>query len=338
MKDYKTHKGIECLNSCLYNHILNKGYPITGSDIFFLGHGLNITYTGHLEEKMIYSEQYESNHRFLKQYLPKSLHSSLLDVAMPEMKSFLVQTIREEKALILMVSSPQLSYNKVFQKNITITHFINVIDYNADKRAFLVSDGCPPVLSDEVYEDWLDEQELLDSWESMGSRYVILNFDNNRLDEAPDKSAEEFVRQLEHYVKGRNRFIKSKYKGYRSVATLLKDMIPLFEHRVPEISPVVMNVHRQLKINGFLQSKEFILDKAKDLQLCDKICQAYHSIIEQWNREMMILIKTGIKADMQEFLQLIERIEILTDKEKNLQENMLRFCQNPRNTKKEEMI
>lgn len=319
-ENYRTYKGIECLNSCIYNYIFNKGFNITRSDIFFLGQGLDITYTGHPDEKMIYSRQYESNYLFIKKFMPETICENIVDKDINSMSEFLREKVLSDESIIVQVSSTRLPYNKVFPVNEIISHFINVLKYDDVNRKYYISDGCPPVMTDEVWEDWISEEELLDNWSSMGGKYIVLKFDNNNLDSVKSKSLQEFQSQLKSYVKGRNILIKSKYKGYKSAVTLLKDMLPLFENNVPETKQLVINVNRQFKINGFLQAKEYILDKTRDIN--EDICIQYKDIIDEWNKQMLLFIKIGISSDTNRYSKLIKDIECLTDKELEILENI----------------
>lgn len=318
MKNYITHKGIECLNSCLYNHIHGEGFYISHSDIFFLGQGLDITYTGHPEEKMIYSKQYESNYVFMDKYLPQYLMDSLCGESEQYLGKWLMEKTVKGNYVIIQVTSSRLPYNKVFSKKDIISHFINVLDYDADTGQFYISDGCPPVMTDDVYEGWIQEKELLENWESMGGKYIILDFDNNRLSDIQcirQEAGRAFQKQLNTYIKGKSGFFKSRYKGCMSVITMFNDMIPLFENQVPDMGNVIMNVHRQLKINGFLQAKDYILDKARDLKITEDVCKKYENIIREWNGEMMRFIKIGLQVNTAEYIRFIKRVESLAGRE-----------------------
>lgn len=339
-ENYQTYKGIECLNSCIYNYILNKGFNISRSDIFFLGHGLDITYTGYPGEKMIYSRQYESNYEFLRKFMPDTISDNIIEKNVDYMSEFLHENIpysqnvsddrsasysenvSDNKSIIIQVSSASLPYNKVFSKNDTVSHFINILKYDDVKRQYYISDGCPPTMSDEVWENWISEDMLLDNWSSMGGKYIMLNFNNNKLNTIKDKSVKEFASQLKTYLHGKNILIKNRYKGHRSAITLLKDMQPLFENNVSEVQQLAISINRQFKINGFLQSKEFILDKAKDLSVDENICGKYTDIINEWNKQMLLFIKAGISISFDKFKLVLKDIEELTENELKILEKM----------------
>jgi hypothetical protein len=320
---YITHKGIECLNACLYNYISAKGFnELCHSDIFFIGKGLKIIYTGHPEERMIYSSQYESNIKFIKKFLPESKMDSVADCQLNGMKEFLTSQLWNNKNVIIQISSSRLPYNTVFQKKDNISHFINVIDYDGAEGKFYISDGCPPVTTEEIYEGWIEEEELLDNWESMGGKYLILDFENSKIfnetagiSYIKEMSEREFKKQVNSYIKAKRGVIRNEFKGCESINTLLKDMVSLFEKKVPDTKKIVMNVHRQIKLNGFLQAKEFILDKAIDMGKDRIICKEYEEIIRDWNKEMLLLVRAGIKIDIVEYRQIMEDIEVLTKRE-----------------------
>lgn len=327
-ENYRTYKGIECLNSCIYNYIFNRGYNINRSDIFLLGQGLDITYTGHPDEKMIYSRQYESNYVFIKKFMPETICENIVDKDINYMSEFLHKKVSVGENIIIQVSSTKLSYNKVFPENDVISHFINVLKYDDNSRKYYISDGCPPVMTDEVWEDWISEDELLNNWSNMGGKYILLKFDNNNLDSVKNESLHEFKTQLKAYIKGKNKLINSRYKGYKSAISLFKDMLGLFENNVSDIQQLVININRQFKINGFLQAKEFVLDKAKDIDTDKDICVQYKDIIDDWNKQMLLFIKTGIISDTDRYRKLIKDIECLTERELKVLEKIYEDVRN----------
>ncbi len=71
-----------------------------------------------------------------------------------DMKRFLINSVNKRERIIIRVSSSFLPYNRLFNKSELISHYINVIDYDAKTNVFIISDGCPPSNEINTYQKW----------------------------------------------------------------------------------------------------------------------------------------------------------------------------------------
>lgn len=311
--NYNTQKGIECLSSCIYNKLYNDGINIRKSDIFFAGNGFELHYTGKFESRMIYSKQYESNYKFIKLFMGKSRADNYHSNAFENMRDFLIKQTEENGEVIIRVSSSWLPYNKVFHDDKAISHYINVLDYETGR--FVISDGCPPVTGNEIYFGTIEENVLIDNWKNMNGEYFIIKYDRQSLSDVSEYAGSVLKKQLLRYLKCDYNPIRKKYNGYKCFLTMLEDMQPLFDNEVAELGKIVLECNQQFRINGFLQSKEFLLEKLREISIDENMVNNYEDIYKQWNRLLLMLTKAGIKQDKKLFLEILKEADRLTCEE-----------------------
>ena len=317
-KDYRTYKGIECLNSCIYNYLKNDNFKVSPSDIFFSSNGFRIRYRGKLCDRMIYSEQYKSNFKFLKLYMPGFIEDNYIMGDNENMKLMLISHIKHKERIIIRVSSSMLPYNKIFKKNQIVSHYINVIDYSYERNTFTVSDGCPPINTNSVYQGEIEADALIDNWCIMNGEYIILKYDNNVLYKIKSDSDAMFEKQIMEYIKSPKVFWSSKYKGIGCILTMFEDMRYLFESKVSRISDIAANISRQLYIEGFMQSKYFVLDKVESMNISDNIREKYKENIDNWNRIILKMVKSAIKGDINEFDVVVKDVKKVNESESRI--------------------
>lgn len=318
--NYITSKGIECLNSCIYNNLHNKGFNINHSNMFFDGGGFNIHYSGNYGKHMIYSKQYESNFVFIEKYLGKSIHGVLEDYSYQEKCKMLRDMILQNMDVIIRVSSSRLPYNEIFNSKSEVSHYVNVIGFNSKKDTFLVSDGCAPLKKKGVFCGEVAAEDLISNWCNMGSEYLIIVCDNE-LPYLTDTANTKLKIQLEKYLKGDFGLLRKKYSGYRSIITLLKDMKPLFVNNVPELRNIIMECNKQIQIDGYRQSKDFLIDKMKNMNMD---VTAYEKVISEWDKELIMLMKAGISRDADLYESVVSNIDDIIRRENAIIEDILR--------------
>lgn len=316
--NYTTEEGIECLNSCIYNYLHNDGFAIDKSDIFFAGNGFDIRYTGKFEKRMIYSNQYESNFEFLNLYVPEYVQDNCVEFMQGDMKEFLIESITKRERIIIRVSSSLLPYNSLFSKSELISHYINVIDYNEKAGSFMISDGCPPTNDIKAYQNLIDENELISNWSTMNGEYIILKYHDNCINRVPEDAVRKFTEQLMEYIKDSFCLFKRRYRGYRSIITLMNDITPLFDNKCADIKRIMAEVQKQLRLNGFMQAKYYICDKFSKLDTTASVKNEYRKVIDEWNKIIMKMVKAGIRNNGEDFRRVINDAENLTVRENNI--------------------
>lgn len=315
--NYSTHKGVECLSSCLYNLLINDGVRIGASDIFFAGKGMNLIYIGKYNERMIYSRQYNSNFVFMDKFMnhTKRKYDNTCN------EEVLLKLIDDNSYLIIRVSSAHLPYNRVFNSSKVISHYINVLDYKNNK--ILISDGCPPVNGESVFLGWVDVKDIVCSWKAMNGEYLLPEYDKNALSNVNVYANKLFKKQLKKYITKKRFIQKRELEGVGCILAFLDDIEPLFDYNVDELPKIIMECNRQLRINGFLQEKEFISIKLKELFEDSPMVISYEDIKNDWDRLLLKLAMAGVKRDCTEFKKIVKNANILVEKERNILKNIL---------------
>lgn len=320
-------QGIECLNSCIFNWLRQDFIQIKMSDIFFLGQGLNMHYTGSYGSHMIYTEQYKANIRFVKKYAENSIWDNCVEEENDKKKEFLIDLIKRYSRVIIRVSSSNLPYNKRFVNDKVISHYIMITGY--ENGSFKVHDGCPPAMDIEIYEGEISEKDLISNWEIMNCEYLVLQykketFANERIRKKVINSRNTQIRK---YLNKNILFSGGRYSGNRCFVSLLEDMEEIFKHNTFEIKEIVAECNRQLKIEGFEQSKLFILDSISNNDAGKEngksVVEKYEKIVHRWNKLILTFLKAGIKKDYMLFSQVLEEARVLTTEETNILSEIL---------------
>lgn len=326
-------QGIECLNSCIYNWLINDNIHINMSDIYFLGNGFNMHYTGNYGTHMIYTEQYEANKRFVRKYAPDSVWDNYIEEdidSIDNKKVFLINMLEKYQRIIIRLSSSSLSYNKKFSRDKEISHYITVVGY--EKNHFMIYDACPPVTDKDVYSGEIDDKDLLDNWNTYNNEYLILRYERDAFKE--DRIREEVIaarnNQLKDYLKNPLLSNKKRYRGYRCFISLLEDMQSIFSNNI-DTKGVMAECNRQLRIEGFEQSKKFIFDNiftsGSDFENHDyqnQKYQEYQEIVKHWDKLIMNMFKAGIKGNVDLFNQVIEEAKRLILEENRILKNIIK--------------
>ncbi len=138
--------GNECYLTTIYNHLFNCGSPISESDIFFLGDGMDFSYqwsdnTNKFEEIRIFhdSERYIFNF-FNKIRVP--IDKKKLSYNYSEFSEQIKEKLDNRLSVILCTNSKYLNYNKI-QNNRGRLHVVSLHEYNND--SVKISDCYVPI-------------------------------------------------------------------------------------------------------------------------------------------------------------------------------------------------
>lgn len=196
----------------------------------------------------------------------------------------------------------------------------------------MIYDACPPVTDKDVYSGEIDDKDLLDNWNTYNNEYLILRYERDAFKE--DRIREEVIaarnNQLKDYLKNPLLSNKKRYRGYRCFISLLEDMQSIFSNNI-DTKGVMAECNRQLRIEGFEQSKKFIFDNiftsGSDFENHDyqnQKYQEYQEIVKHWDKLIMNMFKAGIKGNVDLFNQVIEETKRLTLEENRILKNIIK--------------
>lgn len=312
-KEYHTIQGHECLSSCISNYFYNNGLALTGSDIFFLGDGFHITYQNN-DNMVIGADLYNANYTFCDRYHVTIQHEKCL--SKESAKNLLKQSILEERKICIKVSSECLKYNKVFKQASGSPHFINVIGIK--EQELYISDGYVPTYVPSAFEGWVFAEHIMEAWKRMQYEYVILddNFDNLSAELLESEVKNKIQFGIYEYL-NESMVEGELYIGEKAVLHLLEDLEKVFDEN-KEVGKLVYNINYQLKIYGFITSKQMLLEKLIFMKYDETNLLEYQIVIDGWNKLCLLLLKAGLSGKKEYFLKMHVKAMILIEKERSI--------------------
>ncbi|MCI8668750.1 MAG: hypothetical protein HFI34_04395 [Lachnospiraceae bacterium] len=321
--NYHTRAGIECLNSCIYNYLANENQAISRSDIFFSGGGFEIGYfrgNGH----KIMSGQNRSNLQFIRTYLEGSTVDNVLETYEGEMKTFLKETLQNKNRLIINVSGSGLPYSKAFDSNQTVSHFINLIGIDTKKNLVRISDGCMPVVGGGCYEDWIDMDVLAENWQMMNGRYIELNYKHLDIQKIKKSAYENMRKGIKKYLHKDRGWFGSRIGGHQAILRLFEDIKMMIESNTKNSLEIIRDINQQLRVEGYLSSKEFLLEKMKETGCREELTDSYQHIIREYDIICLNVMKSVIKKNPENMEGLIKQIQHSVQQENKILKEVLR--------------
>lgn len=294
-------QGYECLNSCITNCFNYYGIPISSSDIFFIGKGLQITYEN-INEPNIGAYLYESNFEFLKKYNISYIHSNSNKAL-----NLIINSINIGKPIIIKVSSTYLTYNRVFKQTDNSTHYIIV--ENMDNDNFLIIDGFVPTVVPSRFRGYVKKEEILQAWEAKNYEYILIN-EYKEIPNIKNDSLKMFKKLIKIYLK------ESDEMGLYTLRKLVIDLKIYVEAN--NFRQMMLDINYKIKIYGYLTSKYYILEKIKENDEWSNLYDEYKDLVEKYNMLTFSLVKFGITRSNDVYLRILNNTFDLLEKEKNI--------------------
>lgn len=319
--NYITRQGYECLNVCISNYFSYQNIKISGSDIFFEGNGFLVEYSGDKTYPSIKAALYESNYIFLDKMKISYKHSLFEDSYNADL--FLKNQIKNESHIAIRVSTDYLSYNKIYQQTQNSPHFINVIGYDELENKFYVSDGFVPTYNPDKYEGWMEYEELFNAWHHMNFEYIVLELNSRIIDYDKDLSIIKMKQGINRYLKTDNPIFRETIYGKRAIIELFQDLSEIFDNPKYNIKNIIFDINYQLKYHGFITSKMFTLQKIIEIGMDSVLCEQYKSLIEEWNKFCLLMLKIGISKNKNSFENLVKIVNEISLREEKILKDIL---------------
>ena len=307
----KIFKSYECMNACILNHINHVGAKISGSDIFFSGRGYPISYQkGKLTH--ISSQGYEANFRFLDKYCVDYKFGRVL----PEKKVLLSFLENSDTVTIRMVSD-FLTYDPVFSQTSGASHFINILDYDDNKKKFYIVDGNVPSAQTGIYAGWINESDMTKRGEIL-TLTLSGNMEWGRFCQQVRKDANNQVEQsITQYLKGRNHFWQSCSTGEEAIICMVQEIEKYLCKK--DFRRITTDANFRLRVDGYMGAKKFLLEKLVEQEKI-KMAREYQQLIDRWSKWCMLLLKSGLAATIENFSHVKNRMEELIQQEQRILE------------------
>lgn len=305
---YQTRQGLECLNSCIYNFLINDNQTVSQSDIFFAGGGYDIRYSWGHNVHNIKSMQNRSNFKFIETYLTESIIENVLETDDGEMKNFINQMVSEKHKFIINVSSSNLPYNKAFDSSNIVTHFINLIGVDTKNNMVKISDGCAPVTGGGCFEDWLDIENITENWQRMNGRYIELNYGQIDIRKIKQQAYENMMKGIKKYLHRDKAIFKSSLSGHQAILRLFEDIQEMIRYNPENSLAIIREINRQLRVEGYISSKWFLLEKMRELNCDEASISAYEGLIYEYDMICLNAMKCVIKKKPELMDKVLEQV------------------------------
>ncbi len=295
-------QGHECLSACIGNILNVKYQKIAANEIIIGGDGFFITYDKY--RKVIGSPMYEANYNFMDKYEVKYRHKKFESTE--EAVSFLEEALSKEVLLILKVDAKQLVYSRVFGQATDSPHFINVLRKRQEQ--YDICDGYVPTRDATVFEGTMEKSQVINAWKDMKFEYLVL-------ETLPEKNEKEMIEEIEKslfesirkYCQGG--MDNNIYYGKDAIYEMfLEGQKHLERSRAYE-------VNYQLRIYGFLDTKEMVCSMLQKRERYQKEAQEYAQIIQEWDRLCMVYLKAVISKNKEQYERFLQKIRTCIEAE-----------------------
>lgn len=305
-------RSFECMNACILNHLNRAKMEINGSDIFFSGQGYPISYKkGSLTR--IKSDGYNANFRFLQRY---GIDYQFGRVR-PE-KDVLLKYLQEPYTITIRMVSDCLVYDKVFSQTPGASHFVNIMDYNEQKKMFLIMDGDVPSMETGCFLGWVDEKDILKGWQVMRGELLQMKLSYElsqpSLVRQVKKVANEHMRHaINLYLKGKQSLFSGQVSGEKAICYMIQQIGKYVGKSI--FKELVQEANFRIRVDGYLGGKLFLLEKLEEQQRID-VAKEYEEVVKGWSRWCMLLLKAGLIPSEKNIRLIKNKMEELLERER----------------------
>ena len=286
------------------------------SDIYFAGNSFDISYTK--GSYQIKSAQNQGNFNFIRTFLTESERENIIETYDGEMKAFLYEKLSQHCRLMLRVSSSNLPYNKAFDPKKIVSHFINVIGYNQETDEIKISDGCAPITGGGCYEGWIDTDTIIENWQLMNGEYIELRYDTLDCSSIQKQARANMKKEIERYLRTDKAFFKSTIHGHQGILRLFQDTQAIMQAGEPHTLEIVSALNKQLRIEGYLSAKGFLLEKMQEYQWGIEQRTKYEQLVQAYDNICFTTMKCVIKKQKEDMKKIVERVKQVVAEEQQL--------------------
>lgn len=309
-KGYQTKQSYNCLLSCIGNYFNYAGYMITGSDIYF-SCPISRLQTFSRNNHRIFLDLEGTVEDICTKY---GIHFRISQCATDEMEHILDKCILNEKMIGIFLSVTGLLYSKSFSQGDAI-HCINVIGQKDDK--YYVSDGYVPSYPLSVFQGWIDKKQLITAWERVNGVYFMLevSFIQLNIEEIIKKSKENFKQYICGQL-GENK-IENCGSVNMEVLKVLRTIMEVYPSD-ENVCEQLLQLNHDIKVEGFLSQKQFVLDYCQKYCGDVEICGQYSALIGGWYRVCAFMMKITFSINRERLCILFKKVKELVWEEQSI--------------------
>lgn len=309
----KMVRGFDCLSACVTYAENRLGNDLDEYKVFFL-----------FGERFVFLLEEEggcslcsNSHRLLENELESfGIMGGDFSPDKMEPERYIEKCLEEGKFIAVSLRTRFLIYRNIFMNNGMAKHYLCILKYSAETRKVYVYDGYIPNENNVPFEGWLDINDILPAWENTGYRHLLWENSKIHLENIDELVYKSVNKTIINYLNPQKNFLCGEDAVYKWLERL-------GEH--DDIDYLLF----QLKINGFLTIKYYLLDYfEKELGLC-KVAQTYKKVIDKWDQICLLLFHMKLKKK-REKLEIVRKMSVeLLQEERQILEEIFRYYLNP---------
>lgn len=311
-KNYVTNTALDCFSSCLLNYFEYNGIKWSSEEAYIIGGGMNCLFD---KNKQLSIKPDISVTEIYLNALKEMKVPFRFATCDQNQNEFMINCVKNEENIMVRLTTKGLKYASVFENNEEMGHFVNVIGYDDNK--VYISDGYVPNRIVSTFLGEMPVEDFLDAWEKKLYTYVILDIDkeNRSVVEKGMMSVDvkAFIKKSLQKFIDRNNNDNCGYKAVESFAYSLLDFAGKGDE---EISKETYRIVYEMKLLGFLLSKECIKKFLSEHSVFEGFVADYSKILNSWNAILLKILKIKFYKGNTDYINdLIQQIISLNNKE-----------------------
>lgn len=274
----KMVRGFDCLSACVTYAESRLGNDLDEYKVFFL-FGERFVFLLEEDECSLCS----NSHRLMEEKLESfGIAGGDFSLETTEPERYIEKCLQEGKFLAVSLRTRFLSYRNIFMNNGMAKHYLCILKYNPETRQVYVYDGYIPNENNIPFEGWLNVGDILPAWESTKYRHLLWEKSQMHLDNLDELVYKSVKKTLINYLNPQKNIICGEDAVYKWLERL-------GEH--DDVDYLLF----QLKINGFLTIKYYLLDYF-ELELgLHEMMEKYKKILDKWGQICLLLFHMKLK-------------------------------------------
>ncbi len=297
-------RGFDCLSACITYAENKLGNDIDEYKVFFL-FGERFVF---LLEESDGCSLCSNSHRLMENGIESyGIDGGNFDANEMKPEEYIEKCLSEGKFIAVSLRTSFLKYRSIFMNNGMAKHYLCILKYDSGKRKAYVYDAYIPNENNSPFEGWLDIDEILPAWESTKYRHLLWTKSELHVKDLDEIVYKAVKKTIIDYLQPEKNLICGEEAVYQWLGRL-------GEH--DDIDYLLF----QVKINGFLTIKYYLLDYF-DLELgMRETAVEYKKIIDKWGQICLLLFRMKLKKQVEK-LQKVKRLsEALLQEERILLE------------------
>lgn len=277
--EFVTVPGYDCYCNALCN-----------CNLYFGGHISEVNYSFAAGIKSIYYDKVEkkifmNTHKCITIFVKDLGVSYIKDVKFTREKAreYITNLLNNKKVVLCGLKSTLVKYRKNFRNTNPVHHFVVILDYDADSKDYYISDGYVANEKENIYEGWIQEEDLFIAWEATLFYHIIYGKENAIEKDYDELAYNNFVLTIDAYLSS-NQDERGIF-GEEAVREFISEL---------SVNDDIMKIITELKLFGFITSKRYIkqmLHKQEKYKIEE---EEYGRIIDKWDLFCLKLLKVCI--------------------------------------------